>query len=77
MTTGESKGRFVLLNELILIDSHNESNRFESRIGMLYRRSCVEMWVFFDACGVAASRGFGGRSLVVVSCTLCAWPPHC
>jgi len=25
-----------LLNESIRIDSHNESNRFESRIGMLY-----------------------------------------
>jgi len=35
MTTSESKGRFFLLNESILIDSHNESNRFESRIGML------------------------------------------
>jgi len=37
MTTSESKGRFFLLNESIRIDSHNESNRFESRIGMLYR----------------------------------------
>ena len=36
MTTSESKGRFFLLNESIRIDSHNESNRFESRIGMLY-----------------------------------------
>ena len=36
MTTSESKGRFFLLNESIGIDSHNESNRFESRIGMLY-----------------------------------------
>jgi len=38
MTISESKGRFFLLNESILIDSHNESNRFESRIGMLYSR---------------------------------------
>jgi len=37
MTTSESKGRFFLQNESIRIDSHNESNRFESRIGMLYR----------------------------------------
>ena len=36
MTTIESKGRFFLQNESIRIDSHNESNRFESRIGMLY-----------------------------------------
>ena len=36
MTTSESKGRFFLQNESIRIDSHNESNRFESRIGMLY-----------------------------------------
>ena len=35
MTTSESKGRFFLQNESIEIDSHNESNRFESRIGML------------------------------------------
>ena len=35
MTTSESKADF-LLNESIRIDSHNESNRFESRIGMLY-----------------------------------------
>jgi len=38
MTTRESKGRFFLLNESIRIDSHNESNRFELRIGMLYCR---------------------------------------
>jgi len=38
MTTSESKARFFLQNESILIDSHNESNRFESRIGMLYYR---------------------------------------
>jgi len=36
MTTSESKGRFFLQNESIRIDSHNESNRFESQIGMLY-----------------------------------------
>ena len=36
MTTRESKGRFFLLNESIRIDSHNESNRIELRIGMLY-----------------------------------------
>ena len=36
MTTSESKGRFFLQNESIRIDSDNESNRFESRIGMLY-----------------------------------------
>ena len=36
MTPSESKSRFFLLNESIRIDSHNESNRFESRIGMLY-----------------------------------------
>jgi len=36
MTTSESKGRFFLLNEYIRIYSHNESNLFESRIGMLY-----------------------------------------
>ena len=38
MTTSESKGRFFLQNESIRIDSYNESNRFESRIGMLYFR---------------------------------------
>ena len=38
MPTSESKGRFFLQNESIRIDSHNESNRFESRIGMLYSR---------------------------------------
>ena len=27
MTTSESKGRFFLQNESILLDSHNESNR--------------------------------------------------
>ena len=37
MTTRESKGRFFLLNELIRINSHNESNRFKLRIGMLYQ----------------------------------------
>ena len=31
MTTSESKGRFFLQNESIRIDSHNESNRVESR----------------------------------------------
>jgi len=36
MVTSESKGLFFLQNESIRIDSHNESNRFESRIGMLY-----------------------------------------
>ena len=30
MTTSESKGRFFLQNESILIDSHNESNRIDS-----------------------------------------------
>jgi len=30
------KADFFLQNESIRIDSHNESNRFESRIGMLY-----------------------------------------
>ena len=30
MTTSESKGRFFLQNESILIDSHNESNRKDS-----------------------------------------------
>ena len=31
-----------LLNESIQIDSHNESNQFESQIGMLYYvRACV------------------------------------
>ena len=30
MTTSESKGRFFLQNESIRIDSHNESNRFDS-----------------------------------------------
>ena len=30
MTTSESKGQFFLQNESIRIDSHNESNRFES-----------------------------------------------
>ena len=30
MTTSESKGRFFLQKESILIDSHNESNRIES-----------------------------------------------
>jgi len=37
ITTSESKGRFFLQNESIRIDSHNESNRFKSRIGMLYK----------------------------------------
>jgi len=32
MTTSDSKGRFFTKR----IDSHNESNRLESRIGMLY-----------------------------------------
>ena len=36
MTTSESKADFFLQNKSIRIDSHNESNRFESRIGMLY-----------------------------------------
>ena len=43
MATSESKGRFFLQNESIRIDSYNESNRFESRIGMLYKE------VYFDA----------------------------
>ena len=30
MTTSESKGRFFLQNELIRIDSHNESDRIDS-----------------------------------------------
>ena len=33
MTTSESKGRFFT-KRIFRIDSHNESNRFESRIGM-------------------------------------------
>ena len=33
MTSSESKGRFFVTKR---IDSHKESNRFESRIGMLY-----------------------------------------
>jgi len=33
MTTSESKGRFFFTKR---IDSDNESNRFESQIGMLY-----------------------------------------
>jgi len=41
MTTSESKGRFFLQNESIRIDSHKESNRFESRIGMLYRAAAA------------------------------------
>jgi len=44
MTTSESKGRFFLQNESIRIDSHNEWNRFESRIGMLYRRPHNWIW---------------------------------
>jgi len=31
MTTSESKGRFFLQNESIRIDSHNESNRIDSK----------------------------------------------
>jgi len=47
MTTSESKGRFFLQNESIRNDSHNESNRFESRIGMLYTIGLrpVVLWI--------------------------------
>jgi len=38
MTTSESKGRFFFTKR---IDSHNESNRFESRIGMLYQTPVI------------------------------------
>jgi len=34
MTSSKSKGQFFLQNESIRIDSHNESNEFELRIGM-------------------------------------------
>jgi len=36
------KADFFLQNESIRIDSHNESNRFESRIGMLYHQPVVK-----------------------------------
>ena len=38
MTTIVNRKADFLQNESIQIDSHNESNRFESRIGMLYHR---------------------------------------
>jgi len=38
MTTIVNRKADFLQNESIRIDSHNESNRFESRIGMLYFR---------------------------------------
>ena len=43
MTTSESKGRFFFTKR---IDSHNESNRFESRIGMLYSRDRRRYWTY-------------------------------
>ena len=70
ITISESKGRFFLQNESIRIDSHNESNRFESRIGMLYcryitrtvalpSRSCqseLDIWSRFDTIHAALTQ---------------------
>jgi len=41
MTISESKGRLFFTK--FVIDSHNESNRFESRIGMLYCRHHLKL----------------------------------
>jgi len=50
MTTIVNRKADFLRNESILIDSHNESNRFESRIGMLYSLLCP--WTPLGDCSV-------------------------
>jgi len=59
MTTSESKGRFFLQNESIRIDSHNESNRIESRIGMLYCMHLQNHLAYLPVCDGINKKALG------------------
>jgi len=83
MTTSESKGRFFTKR----IDSHNESNRFESRIGMLYwepniLNNCYELSGGCPPEPPTRGSAPGPRWGTLVSQTPCAptsksWLRHC